>query len=65
MRLDIAEDQSTGELTAVSASRDGNNNHGGATMGIMTESKTSGALKLQTMVDKRVKCIAKNYSVDE
>ena len=34
-------------------------------MGIMTESKTSGALKLQTMVDKRVKCIAKNYSVDE
>lgn len=35
------------------------------TMGIMTESMGSGALKLQTMVDKKVKCIAKNYSVDE
>ena len=33
-------------------------------MGIMTESR-SGAMKLQTMVDKRVKAIAKNYVVDE
>ena len=36
-----------------------------ATMGIMTESRTLGTLKLQTMVDSRVACIAKNYSVDE
>ena len=34
-------------------------------MGIMTESRTLGTLKLQTMVDSRVACIAKNYSVDE
>ena len=35
------------------------------TMGIMTESKTTSALKLQTMVDKRVSCIAKNYILDD
>ena len=34
-------------------------------MGIMTESHTTGNLKLQTMVDHKVNCIAKNYSVDE
>ena len=34
-------------------------------MGIMTESKGSGALRLQAMVDHRLTCIAKNYSLDE
>ena len=35
-------------------------------MGIMTESRQNTAnIKLQTMVDARVACIAKNYSVDE
>ena len=34
-------------------------------MGIMTESKGSGALRLQAMVDHRITCIAKNYSLDE
>ena len=34
-------------------------------MGIMTESKASGALRLQAMVDHRLTCIAKNYSIDE
>ena len=31
----------------------------------MTESKTAGNFKLQAMVDKKITCIAKNYSVDE
>ena len=34
-------------------------------MGIMTESRSSGVIKLQAMVDKKITCIAKNYSVDE
>lgn len=36
-----------------------------ATMGIMTESLAHGSLKLQTMIDARIACIAKNYTVDE
>ena len=34
-------------------------------MGIMTESRSSGVMKLQAMVDKKITCIAKNYSVDD
>ena len=50
MRLDIKEEEE---------------NKPCSTMGIMTESRTNGTLKLQTMVDSRVACIAKNYSIDE
>ena len=34
------------------------------TMGVISETKKDGQMKLQTMIDKRVTCIAKNYKVD-
>ena len=50
LRLDVADDEEKEPC---------------ATMGIMTESRAQGNFKLQTMVDSRVACIAKNYTVDE
>ena len=33
-------------------------------LGVISENKESGQMKLQTMVDHKVSCIAKNYRVD-
>lgn len=35
------------------------------TMGIMTEGRATNNCKLQAMVDHKVSCIAKNYTVDD